>query len=309
MALWGRSLDDGKNMRRSFWRFGSALLLGAIFFFALANGLVYGRFSCLLAGSICLGLFVLKCLNYWADRGDGKFCSFIHWIHASIFEAFGIMIVWCLRPIGYLWKLEMRCGKGQPILLVHGYLHDSSAWIYLKRQLKLDGFGPIYMLNLKHPFLPIAEYAKQVERRAIQIELETGRSDLVLIGHSMGGLVSSLYATEVAPKGKVTDVITIGSPLAGTYVAKIALGPDGRQMERGSEFLKHLRNSILSSRGIRFYHMGTKTDELVIPYTSAFIEEKGAKQFMVNDIGHVSLLYSPRVAEKLIAWLKDRNIK
>jgi triacylglycerol esterase/lipase EstA (alpha/beta hydrolase family) len=214
--------------------------------------------------------------------------------------------MWCLRPVGYLWRLERKKGKGQPILLVHGYMHDSSAWIYHIWRLTRQGFGPIYMLNLKHPFLPIMEYAKRVEAKAQQIEKETGRKDLILIGHSMGGLVSSFYATQVAPEGKVTHVITIGSPLAGTYVAKIAMGPNGRQMGRGCVFLKDLKASILSSKGIQFYHMGTKTDELVIPYSSAFIPEN-KQQFIVNDIGHVSLLYSPRIADKIISWLTDRD--
>lgn len=293
-------------MKSKFGRFMYGLFAGSVLFFALGIGIPSIRFLALVLGSICFGLFVLKVLNRWADRSAGILSSIIHWVHSGVFEIFALLLMWCLRFLSCFWKFEMRKGEGRPILLVHGYMHDSSAWMYHMWRLKREGFGPIYVLNLGYPFLPIGEYAKRVGRKAEEIEQETGRKDLVLIGHSMGGIVSSFYATQVAPKGKVTDVITVGSPLGGTYVAKIAIGPNGKQMWRGNGFLKDLRKSILSSEGIRFYHMGTKTDELVIPYTSAFIPESGGESFMVNDIGHLSLLYSPRIADQMIAWLKRK---
>lgn len=252
---------------------------------------------------ISFGLGMLKILNRLADSSDAFLCRVIHWVHAMVFEAFGVVFMWCCRPFGYLWKLESRKGTKRPILLVHGYLHDSSAWIYHKWMLLRHGFGPIYMLNLKHPFLPMSEYVKKIEERASQIEKETRRKDLILIGHSMGGIISSLYATRSAKPGTVTDVITIGSPLGGTHVAKIALGSNGRQMRIGSKILAELREEIKASKTVRFYHIATKTDELVIPYTSEIVEGPLERLYVLNDIGHVTLLYSPRVAKKIISWI------
>lgn len=253
-------------------------------------------------GWIFIVLAGLKIVNRLADRFSGLFASLIHWIHAMVFEFFGIICMLCLRPIGYVWKLKSN-GSGQPILLIHGYIHDSSAWIYLRQQLVRTGFGPIYLMNLRPPFLSINEYVKQVEARARQIADETKRRDLILIGHSMGGIISSLYALHVAEPGTVTDVITIASPLAGTFVARMAIGPDAREMERNSNFLKNLPEEIRKNDRIRFFQIGTKTDELVIPYTSEFVEGSSERRFLVNDIGHASLLYSPRVLQKIISWL------
>lgn len=261
------------------------------------------HFSAEIFGWICIGLAGLKIVNRFADCFSCLFADLIHWIHAMVFEFFGIICMLCLRPIGYIWKLQSKQGTGQPILLVHGYIHDSSAWIYIRWQLLRKGFAPIYLMNLRPPFLSINEYVKQVEARTAQIANETGRQDLILIGHSMGGIVSSLYALHVAKPGTVTDVITIASPLAGTYVARMAIGPDAREMERNSHLLKNLPEEIRKTHKIRFFQIATKTDELVIPFTSEIVEGSPERHFLVNDIGHASLLYSPRVSRKIISWL------
>jgi triacylglycerol esterase/lipase EstA (alpha/beta hydrolase family) len=119
----------------------------------------------------------------------------------------------------------------------------------------------------------------------------------------MGGLVSAWYATKLAPPGTVTDVITLGSPLQGTHVARIALGPNGSQMRRNSEFTKQLQQGILDNHDVRFYHIGTKTDQLVIPHSSSWVGNDLERQFAVDDLGHVSLLFSPRIVDKICSWL------
>ena len=126
---------------------------------------------------------------------------------------------------------------------------------------------------------------------------------MILMGHSMGGLVCSWFATKLADPGKVTDVITIGSPLKGTHVARIAIGPSGSEMRYQSHFVHELEREILENQEIRFYHIGTQTDQLVIPQTSSWIGDSLDRQFVVDDLGHVSLLFSPRIFKKIVEWL------
>jgi triacylglycerol esterase/lipase EstA (alpha/beta hydrolase family) len=168
-----------------------------------------------------------------------------------------------LKPFAYFSQKRVVHAKneGRPILLVHGYLHNATAWVYQKQRLAEEGFGPIYVLNLKKPFASIVAHAEQLKEKALEIQQETGRSDLILIGHSMGGLVCSWYATQLAPRGKVTDLITIGSPLRGTTLAKVGLGSNAREMERDSLFLYELQKAIQKSRSTRFYHIASMTDQ------------------------------------------------
>lgn len=238
----------------------------------------------------------IQLLNFAAPRLP--FSRLIHWIHAMTFEFFAFLGVAAMRLIPIREKIS---GKGKPILLVHGYINNSSVWALQKKRLESLGFGPIYTINLGHPFLSIRTYAEKVKTKAEAIARETGSKQLILIGHSMGGLVSSWYATHLASPNTVTDVITIGSPLSGTSMARIGLGPNAREMEPNSLLLKELQLKISQNKQIRFSHIATRSDQLVIPGNSAIIA--GNRQFILEDIGHASLLYSSRVTDKISEWL------
>jgi predicted esterase YcpF (UPF0227 family) len=284
----------------------AALLLGSIY------GLAHSAPHFATGWSLGLAAFfgtlgLIQIANRVADRFPRRMASVIHWTHAMTFEALAVLAAGLLRPTHHLPSHRAAVGSptGRPILLIHGYLHDSSAWTYLKRKLQQAGFGPIYCLNLGYPFRSIRDYGEKVVQKAEHIEKETQRHDLILIGHSMGGLVSSWYATRLAKRGTVTDVITIGSPLAGTHVAKFGLGRDAREMELGSALVRELQEEIRKSDPTRFYHIGTKTDQLVIPNTSAIVEGHPERQFIVEDIGHLTLLFSPRIANTIKTWLQN----
>jgi triacylglycerol esterase/lipase EstA (alpha/beta hydrolase family) len=146
------------------------------------------------------------------------------------------------------------------------------------------------------------EYARAVKTFATQIQEETGQPNLILIGHSMGGIISSMVAME--EPDAICSVITIGSPMNGTHLAKLGLGQNAREMERESQCLLHLNEQLKAKTNTQFYHMGTKTDQIVIPAHSALRGSCPENEFLFEDLGHASLLFSPRVADVLVHWLK-----
>lgn len=224
----------------------------------------------------------------------------VHWMHALTFEIPALMGVALIRLIP---TKEKVLGNGQPILLVHGYMNHGSVWRLPKKRLEAMGFGPVYTINLGHPFQSISVYAEKVKEKGEQIAKETGRKDLILIGHSMGGIVASLYAVKFAKPQTVTDVVTIGSPLNGTYIAHIGLGKNAREMEPNSPLLQELKQSMKEHKEIRFHHIGTKSDLLIVPRSSAIIPENN--HFVFDDLGHASLLYSKRVMGQVGKWLNQ----
>ncbi len=265
------------------------LLLSFILLFRTTSGF----FACAAGLSWMGGIYLLNLI-----APSLPFFRAIRWSYAMTLEIFAFVGVVLLR---FLPTKESARGKGQPILLVHGYLNHGSVWLFPKKRLEGFGLGPIYTIHLGHPFRSIRQYAQKVKEKAEKITKETGRKDLVLIGHSMGGLVCSWYATQLAPVHKVTDVITIGTPFFGTPLAQIGLGPNAREMEPDSFFLKELRAGIARKKGIRFYHLATKCDQLVRPFSSALLPEN--EHLIFEDIGHASLLYSKRVTDQIARWL------
>ena len=77
-----------------------------------------------------------------------------------------------------------------PIVLVHGVLCNSGVWTALARKLAAAGIGPVYALSYGPPLHAIAVFAAQLERLIDRVCAETGARQVVVVGHSMGGLVA-----------------------------------------------------------------------------------------------------------------------
>jgi predicted alpha/beta hydrolase family esterase len=195
--------------------------------------------------------------------------------------------------------------EGRPILLINGYLSFASTWHYQRQKLIEAGFGPIYSMNIGS-FDSIEEYAKQIQAKVAEIKKETGRNDLAFICHSKGGLVASYYATHLADEDEVdvTDVITIGSPLAGTPIAKLGIGKDAKQMTPNHPFHKQLRQAIKDHPQIRFFHIASKAD-IVVPYHSSLMGDNPSRWLVLEDVGHISLVFSSIVADQIKTWLSN----
>ncbi len=269
----------------------ATLIAGTLFPFALAIS-IWSLFSA--------AIIVLH------RRTEGtRFEKAVRKIYASLLEVNAMPVKIFLLPLTFFGFIHRPIGslKGRPILMLNGYLSFGSMWIFHKRKLAKAGLGPIYTMNIGS-YRSITIYAQHVKAKLQEIQKETGRKDIILIGHSKGGLVSAFFATSLSEEigADVTDIITIGSPLAGTPIAHFALGRDAKEMKLDSEFHVVLRNQINQCVRTRFYHIGSELDTIV-PYKSALIGEKPEQQLFIKDTGHVALLFSSRVSDQICKWL------
>ncbi|HLB53414.1 MAG TPA: alpha/beta hydrolase [Chlamydiales bacterium] len=252
-------------------------------------------------GIVLVGVVIL---NKLAPFCPVFFRRAFHWLYALTFELIAILSAQMLRIFFYIFPMKQRLGdpSGTPILLIHGYLHNSSGWFLFRRALAKRKLGPIYTIDLFHPFWPISKYAELIEKKREAIRRETGKEELKLVGHSMGGLAALWYAAHLA---KIpTQVITLGSPLHGTYAAFLALGQNGKEMRPRSFFMKEMKE-ILMRKEFFFYHLGSMSDQLILPASSAFTGQNSKREYRIEDLGHMSLLFSPCVFKKVVAWLHE----
>jgi len=256
---------------------------------------------CLFAVILCmlsLG-FLLKAIAFIFPKWIR---NYVVVAYVVLLEFLGLVFIYLMSFLSFFDKRFNRNAKKTPILLVHGYVNFSSVWLFHVIRLKRKGYGPLFLINLGFPFYGIETYAKKVKQKIAKIQKITQKNEIILIGHSMGGLVLSYYAEKYPDHANIKAIITLGSPLKGTMVAKIGVGKCCRQMESKSKFIQEAQKSY----PVRvMYHIVTKKDQLVIPYTSGIINQEKDKYYVINDLGHASLLYSTRVFQKIDHWLKD----
>lgn len=227
-------------------------------------------------------------------------------VNTFVKEIFAILSCAVLYPVSQTWfdpKKPEDIDQNQVcVLLVHGYLHNSSGWLYHRYRYNKAGINNVFTVNLGHPFHSIEEYAEVVKQRVEEIKALTGKSNFKMVGHSMGGLVSAYYATNLAEGHgvNVSQVITLGSPLNGTKFGYVGVGECSRQMRLESEFLPGLQDDIKAS-DVDFFHLGSKTDEIIRPTASAIIKENNHFEF--DEMGHVVYLFSDRVIDRVIVKL------
>ena len=233
-------------------------------------------------------------------------------IHANLTEMFAVLTMAACYFVD-LEKQNPKSVEGNnqiPILLIHGLYHNSSAWIEYRKQLNDAKLGPIFTINLGNPFDSIDVYAQRVRDMVANIQRITGLKDIVLIGHSMGGVVATKFALEFATEEtKVTDIITIGSPLKGTSIAKyFGWGKGVREMRKGSDYLTVLNDKILAQAKINFFHIASETDALVPIWSSLPQENENTKHLKISNIGHTALLLTSDVINPIIDYYKNRSV-
>lgn len=252
---------------------------------------------------------VAKPLEWAAPHLPRPLAYLANAIHAGMTEILSTVVMSAL----YFKDLEkcnpqsMDSGNHQPILLVHGLYHNSSAWAYHRQLLLAAGLGPIFTVNLDRPFVSIKLHAEKLREKIIEIQKITGDRALKVVGHSMGGLdLSELLLNTAKDEFNITDVVTIGSPLKGTHMTFLGIGKSVKEMRYEGDYIKDLAKRICEQDRIQYFHISTEMDELVIPSSSAsLIENKNAKRLVLPNLGHNGLLYSKRVNEALVEHLKS----
>jgi triacylglycerol esterase/lipase EstA (alpha/beta hydrolase family) len=193
-----------------------------------------------------------------------------------------------------------------PILLVHGYAQNQSDWFWFQYQLKQAGIGPVYTINLWNITGGIEAHAEKLAKSLQTIKEKHPNEPITLIGHSMGGLVSSYYAEFLKKDDiQIKKIITLGSPFYGTRLAGLGMGLSVEQMAPNSAFLEALRLKIDGST-IPYYYLASQMDNTIVPWDSALIDPltpDASNQYVIPDQGHLRLLVSQQVFEKVKAWL------
>lgn len=222
-----------------------------------------------------------------------------------------------LRALGgeFLWQLRLytfgHTLLGRPfaaapmpdrtpvIVLIHGFFCNAGVWRGFARRLRKRGFRRIHAVNLDPLYRDHARSLALLDQQLQRILLAEGCESVVLIGHSMGGLLARMYRARHPER--VPLAIAIGAPHRGT--AGAAWGGGGG--ERGppsprTRWLQQFNSEFPLDTGL--FNICTMTDNIVWPQRNAQLDT--ADELKLTGYGHLHLLGAPAVIENVVQRLK-----
>ena len=240
----------------------------------------------------------------WAYRSPSPRLSVLRALQMGLAEYAAFLLNFVLiSPFERAWMGADRlgpAGERPPVLLVHGYGCSRGAWWWLRHRLERAGWM-VATINLEPVYASIDHYVGALARRIDAVLAETGAPQLILVGHSMGGLVARAYLARFGAE-RVARLVTLGTPHAGSQLARIGMGQNARQMEPGNDWLQVLNRQEPTPLALDTVVIYSPHDNYVMP--QANLQLAGATHRPISGLGHLAMLFSPQAAGELRAALE-----
>ncbi len=228
----------------------------------------------------------------------------VAWTMRMVAAEFWTLLFSASRMMTYRWRLPdpPPASATLPVVLVHGVLCNAGVWIGFARRLADAGIGPVYAMSYGPPLRAIAGFAAQLETRIASALAATGAAHVIIVTHSMGGLVAREYLREIAARGGehgVARVVTIGAPHHGSRFASLAPGACMAQMRPGNAWIKALPPAPADPP---FVSLFSTHDSMVAPQANCLLV--GAENVNFRGIGHNALLRDDRIFARVVAEIR-----
>jgi pimeloyl-ACP methyl ester carboxylesterase len=191
-------------------------------------------------------------------------------------------------------------GIAQPVLLLHGFFCNHRVWRLLQARLNSAGYGPVEAIDVEPLLADIDAQASRVANRLVELQQECNGARVVIIAHSMGGLVARALLRQLGATA-IRRIVTIASPHHGTALALCLPWTDARQMSRRSTWLNALNSAQEGRFAVPITSIYSLEDNLVVPAESARLQ--GAELHELRGIGHLGMLRSHYVLDRVLATL------
>jgi triacylglycerol esterase/lipase EstA (alpha/beta hydrolase family) len=218
-------------------------------------------------------------------------------------ETGGLLLTIILRPLGWLPQQLPESGQKEhpPIILLHGLFQNRSCLYWLQHQLRAKGYTNIISINTP-PWRDLETLTEELSRKIDELQIKLKAEKVILIGHSMGGIIARNYIQNRGGAKHVQAMITLGAPHHGSKLAPFAVSTMGKTLLPGSEFL-HQFNSVKWPETVPAISIYTRYDNIVLPVESAKMD--GARHVELDGMGHTSLLFHPKSLQAVTDALNE----
>ncbi len=202
----------------------------------------------------------------------------------------------CFFPLGIfkpLWKAGIEENSAfPPVVLIHGLYHNASAWLLFRLRLQRAGLKRIHVVSYSSRRYAFREIEEQLARRLAEIGTTERDEPVLLVGHSLGGLLAKAYAAkkDSFPGPKVKGLITLGTPFKGSKMVVFGPGELARSLSCGSDLIKELEAAEVPP-GTACAALYSPVDGMVLPPESLTAVPENWIRERTGPISHVAYLY------------------
>ncbi len=193
------------------------------------------------------------------------------------------------------------------LVLVHGILNTGHIMSWMRKRLEQQGYSCIAPTIAPFDGRKGIAHAAKVLQETIDNELGKD-APIILIGFSMGGLLSRYYMQFLGGNKRVKALFTIASPHHGSYLAHLPYPSKAFvELRPNSDLLQHLKAHQQEIADIPLFSFRSPMDSAVVPSRSSHWSIANNQVFNVPL--HMSMIFSRRVLAAILTHLDKLGFK
>ncbi|MFJ4651343.1 esterase/lipase family protein [Nocardia sp. NPDC088792] len=215
-----------------------------------------------------------------------------------------------------------------PVLLIHGTGATVEKSFGAVRQALLDDGRCVYGLDYDST-RPLSDSVDYFAAAVDRITAVNDGAPVDVIGKSQGALIARAVSLKFTDRQEnpVRSVIAVSGPQYGVTLAGMTLGaaaaalppdipfptPALRDMLAGSPYLTDLNSGPMTAPGVAYTMIASRDDEMVTPYTAAFIDAPNVTNILLQDgcpedhSGHLAESTDPRSVDLVLHALDPQR--
>jgi pimeloyl-ACP methyl ester carboxylesterase len=197
---------------------------------------------------------------------------------------------------------RIKANPGEPVVVcLHGLYHNAAAFLVLRPVLARHGLRRVLCLSSRCRGVVFEDVARDLAdrlRRSVPAD-----TPLLLVGHSLGGLLARRLAAEPDIARRVRAVVTLGAPHHGSALAVLALGRLGRSLLPQSPLFPAL-DALPDPPRVALLSLASPMDNMVIPLAGLAIDRPAWIQEATAPVSHVAMLYHPAILTRVATFLR-----
>lgn len=259
---------------------------------AIAAALVASVLWC---GFLAAAGFLAKWLHGdWPPATRGRHWPRTLWVESlCMLRAFGGDMPWRTAP-----RFDAGEPGRPPVLLVHGFLCNGAVWHPLAAVLREAGWSHAAP-SLEPSYRHFAQQLDALDAAVAALAAASGQPRVLLVGHSMGGLLVRAYARR-APQ-HCAGIVMVAAPHHGTALGDLIHGVEHGPPSPRCRWLQSMNVEDDERPGVAALNLWSGDDNIVVPARSSRL--CNARELALHGLGHMALITTPEACGVVLATL------